>query len=57
MRKILDVVAIVGFIFVIGTVGAGEAGTIGWGQALLQISIGITMVMGGKIYGLFMHQR
>lgn len=53
-ERIWGIVCIAGFIILLGTVGANDAGTITTGRYLLQVVIGAGLtILGGKRGGLF----
>lgn len=56
MKALTNIIATVGFLLFIGSVGAGEAGTIGFVQALIQMLIGVIMFIGGAGVGIYLHQ-
>lgn len=56
MKTLTNIIATVGFFLFIGSVGAGEAGTIGFVQALIQTFIGAIMFIGGAGVGIYMYQ-
>ncbi len=56
MKTLTNIIAAVGFFLFIGSVGAGEAGTIGFVQAIIQMFIGVIMCIGGAGVGIYMYQ-
>lgn len=56
MKTLTNIIATVGFFLFIGSVGAGEAGTIGFVQALIQTFIGAIMFIGGAGVGIYLYQ-
>ena len=57
MKKLLKVIAVVlmigGFIFILGTAGSADLGTISFGQVVLQCIIGLCTIGGGYALGCF----
>ncbi len=57
MKTLANIIAPVGFLFFIGSAGAGQAGTISLAQTMIQMLIGVIMFIGGAGIGIYLHQK
>lgn len=56
-KTIATIVTIIGIVLVIGAAGGSDTGTFNFEQALLRVMIGLILIIGGGIYGVYVHKN
>lgn len=56
-KTIATVTTLMGIVLVIGAAGGSDTGTFNIEQTLLRVMIGIILIIGGGIYGVYVHKN
>ena len=56
-KTIADVVVIIGIILILCAAGGSDTGMFNAGQALLRVMIGLILIIGGGIYGVYVRKN
>lgn len=56
-KTVADVVVVIGIILILCAAGGSDTGTFGIEQTLLRVMIGIILIIGGGIYGVYVRKN
>ena len=56
-KTIATLITVVGLLIVMGSVGGSDTELISFGQAILQVIIGLILAIGGAIYGVYLQEN